>query len=101
MSEQPAVTENDLRKMIDQVKAIKNGPRVLQIYMDICAKCGICADQCHVARTMPESRVNPAARSDLIRRIYKRYGSAWGKVLKALGNGKHNAPGLWERGSIG
>jgi Fe-S oxidoreductase len=79
------VSENDLQKMIDQVKAIKNGPRVLQIYMDICSKCGICAEQCHVAKAMPESRANPAARSDLIRRIYTRYGTAWGDVLNAIG----------------
>ena len=63
------VNESDLQAIIDQVKAIKNGPRVLQLYMDLCAKCGICAEQCHVARAMPERRTNPAARSDLIGRI--------------------------------
>jgi len=51
-----------LQRMIEQVRAIKNGPRVLQLYMDLCAKCGICADQCHVAQAMPEKRTNPAAR---------------------------------------
>ena len=79
------VSQEDLKKVIDQVLAIKNGPRVLQLYMDLCAKCGTCADQCHVAQSNPDRRTNPAARSDLIRRIYKRYGSAWGKVLKAIG----------------
>ena len=77
--------ENDLQTMIDQVKSIKNGPRVLQLYMDLCAKCGICAEQCHVAKTMPERRTNPAVRADLIRQIYRRYGSTWGTVLKAIG----------------
>jgi Fe-S oxidoreductase len=86
------VNESDLQAIIDQVKAIKNGPRVLQLYMDLCAKCGICAEQCHVARAMPERRTNPAARSDLIRRIYKRYGSSWGGVLKALGTARDIAP---------
>jgi len=82
------VSESDLQAIIDQVRAIKNGPRVLQLYMDLCVKCGICAEQCHVARAMPEKRTNPAARSDLIRRIYKRYGSSWGSVLKALGTAR-------------
>ena len=88
MSEPSAVNEATLRKVIDQVTAIKNGPRVLQLYMDLCAKCGTCADQCHVAQSNPEARVNPAARSDLIRGLYKRYGSSWGKVLKALGTAR-------------
>lgn len=77
--------EAQLQKIIDQVKAIKNGPRVLQLYMDLCTKCGVCAEQCHVAQAMPERRTNPAARSDLIRQIFKRYGSAWGRVLKVFG----------------
>ena len=100
MSEQVQVSEADLRKVIDQVKAIKNGPRVLQLYMDLCAKCGTCADQCHVARANPERRVNPAARSDLIRRLYKRYGSSWGKVLKAIGTAEDISPDeleTWQR----
>ena len=73
-----------LHKMVEQVSAIKNGPRVLQLYMDICAKCGICSEQCHVAQTMPEKRTNPAARSDLVRKLYKRYVSPVGGMLKAL-----------------
>ncbi len=74
----------DLQKMIDQVMAIRGAPRVLRLYMDLCAKCGICAEQCHVAQAMPETRTNPAARSDLIRKIYRRYSSPWGGLLKAF-----------------
>jgi len=92
MPEEVATNETNLQKIIDQVKAIKNGPRVLQIYMDMCAKCGICAEQCHVAKTMPEKRTNPAVRADLIRRVYKRYGSTWGRVLKAIGMARDIEP---------
>lgn len=88
MTEQLQVNKADIQKIIEQVKSIKNGPRVLQLYMDLCAKCGTCADQCHVARSNSDARVNPAARSDLIRKIYKRYGSSWGKVLKAIGTAR-------------
>ncbi len=92
--------DTDLQKVIDQVKALKNGPQVLQLYMDICAKCGICSDQCHVAQTIPESRANPAKRSDLIRKLYKRYGSTWGQVLKAVGAARDISPEeveIWQR----
>ncbi|MCP4571132.1 MAG: (Fe-S)-binding protein [bacterium] len=94
------VNETELQTVIDQVKAIKNGPRVLQLYMDICAHCGVCAEQCHVARTMPESRTNPAARSDHIRQLYKRYGSTWGQVLKAIGAARditEDEVAVWQR----
>lgn len=84
--------EVDLQKMIDQVKAIRNGPRVLQLYMDLCVKCGVCADECHVSRTMPERRTNPAARADLIRSLFKRYGTNWGGLLKAIGAARDIEP---------
>ncbi len=86
MAETTQVNEAELQTIIDQIKAIKNGPRVLQLYMELCAKCGICAEQCHVAKTIPETRTNPAARSDLIRKRFKRYGNTWGQILKALGS---------------
>ncbi len=100
MEEQAQARETELQTVIDQVKAIKNGPRVMQLYMDICAKCGICSDQCHVAQTMPESRVNPAGRSDLIRKLYKRYGSSWGQVLRGIGAAADISPEeveIWQR----
>ncbi len=84
-NDEPQVNEAELQKIIDQIKAIKKGPRVMQLYMELCAKCGVCAEQCHVAKTMPERRTNPAARSDLIRKQYKRYGNRWGQVLKGIG----------------
>ncbi|MFH1845813.1 MAG: (Fe-S)-binding protein [bacterium] len=85
MADEPKVNEAELQTIIDQVLAIKKGPRVMRLYMDLCQKCGICAEQCHVAKTMPEARTNPAQRSDLIRKLYKRYGSNLGKLRQALG----------------
>ncbi len=74
----------DHQKMIEAIKEIKRGPRVLQLYMEICAKCGTCAEQCHVSRANPDKRINPAARSDLVRALYKRYVSRSGKILGSL-----------------
>ena len=68
--------------VVDSVKAIKNAPRVLQLYMDICAHCGTCADNCHVYQADPDKRTNPAARSDLIRNMYKKHTTLTGKLLR-------------------
>ena len=73
---------NNLKEtVINSVNAIKNGPLPLRMYMDICAKCGTCASVCPVYYGSPDKTKNPAERSDLIRRLYKRYNTFSGKVL--------------------
>ena len=89
MSEESVISQTDIEKAINSVKAIKDGPRALQLYMDICAKCGTCAEQCHVSRANPQRRTNPAARSDLIRKLYKQNGSILTKI-RGLFNGQSN-----------
>ena len=89
MNEKETINQAEIEKAVNAVKAIKDGPRVLQIYMDICAKCGTCADQCHVARANPIKRTNPAARSDLIRKLYKQQnGNLFSKIRGLLGGNK-------------
>jgi Fe-S oxidoreductase len=87
MDEEWRVSEADIKKALSAVKAIKEGPRALQLYMDICAKCGTCAEQCHLSRADPQRRSNPAARSDLIRSLYKQNGSLLKSILRPLANG--------------
>ncbi len=69
-------------KVVESVKAIKKGPRSMQVYMDICAKCGTCAENCHVAYAFEGKQFNPAARSDLIRKMYKRETTLTGKLFR-------------------
>ncbi|HCX89448.1 MAG TPA: (Fe-S)-binding protein [Deltaproteobacteria bacterium] len=89
MSEERVISHSDIEKAINSVKAIEDGPRALQLYMDICAKCGTCAEQCHVSKANPNRRTNPAAQSDLIRKLYKQDGSILTKISGLLnGNNK-------------
>lgn len=67
------------------VRAIRNGPMALRLYMDICAKCGTCAKQCHVSQGDRDSYANPAKRSDRLRRLYKSERSVLHKVLRSAG----------------
>jgi len=80
--------EDDKNKIketvVNSVNAIKDGPLPLRMYMDICAKCGTCASVCPVYYGSPEKSMNPAERSDVIRRLYKRYNTVSGKVLGDL-----------------
>lgn len=66
------------------VNAIKDGPLPLRLYMEICAKCGTCATVCPVYYGKEEKDINPAERSDLIRRMYKENNTITGRMLKKI-----------------
>jgi Fe-S oxidoreductase len=70
--------------VVKAVEAIENGPCVLRIYMEECAKCGTCAEVCPVYYGQSDRRMNPADRSDLIRRIYKARKTTSGRLLGRL-----------------
>ncbi len=79
------VSGNRIRqKVIDAIKAIDNGPRVLKLYMDMCARCGTCAEQCPVYQGDPTELRNPAVRSDLIRSVFKKHKTISGKFFGSL-----------------
>ena len=47
-------SKDGIRKsVIDAITSIDNGPRVLKLYMEMCARCGTCADQCPVYQGEP------------------------------------------------
>jgi len=71
-------------EVINAISAIKNGPKVLKLYMETCAKCGTCASVCPIYYGSPDPNLNPARRSDLIRAIYKKHCTTSGKVLGGL-----------------
>jgi Fe-S oxidoreductase len=70
--------------VVDGIKAIANGPRAMQLYLDMCVKCGTCASVCPVYYGKSEKRYNPAERTDLIRRVYKKYCTPTGRLLGKL-----------------
>lgn len=70
--------------VVDSIKAIDQGPRSMKMYMDMCVKCGTCASVCPVYYGKSEKRFNPAERTDLIRRIYKKHTTVAGRLLGKL-----------------
>ncbi len=77
----------DANKVVEGIKAIKNAPAALRLPMEICARCGTCADVCPIYYGKSEKELNPVIRSDLVREIYNRFYTPSGK-LKSLFNGK-------------
>ncbi|NIM52694.1 MAG: (Fe-S)-binding protein [Gemmatimonadales bacterium] len=71
-------------QVIDAIKAIKHGPRAMRLYMELCAKCGTCASVCPVYYGKSEKRYNPAERTDLIRRVYRKHCTISGRLFGKL-----------------
>ena len=85
------------REVEDAIAAIKNGPKVLKLYMEMCAKCGTCATVCPVHYGDPDKKYNPSVRSDLIRKLYKRHCTPSGKILGGLAGARDYKEGELEK----
>ena len=71
-------------QVVEAISAIKDGPRAMRMYMELCAKCGTCASVCPVYFGKSEKRYNPAERTDLIRRIYNKHNTLSGRLFGGL-----------------
>ncbi|GMR01093.1 MAG: (Fe-S)-binding protein [Gammaproteobacteria bacterium] len=58
--------------------------RSLQVFMDICVKCGACTDKCHYFIGTADPKNMPVARQDLLRQVYRRYFTFAGKYFPRL-----------------
>lgn len=47
--------------------------RSFKIFMDICVRCGACADKCHFYIATGDPKNMPVLRAELIRSVYKKY----------------------------
>lgn len=58
--------------------------RSLQIFMDICVRCGACADKCHFFLGSGDPKNMPVLRAELLRSVYRRDFTTAGKLLGKL-----------------
>jgi Fe-S oxidoreductase len=86
------VAKRQAEEVLNDVESIDGGPKVLKLYMEMCARCGTCAVQCPVYYGSPEKRYNPVVRSDLIRSIYRRRRTTSGKIFGALAGARDFQP---------
>ncbi|MBW1787355.1 MAG: (Fe-S)-binding protein [Deltaproteobacteria bacterium] len=55
--------------------------RTLKLFMDICVRCGACADKCHFFIGSGDPRNMPVLRAELLRSVYRRNFTLAGKIL--------------------
>ncbi|MDO9565980.1 MAG: (Fe-S)-binding protein [Candidatus Desulfaltia sp.] len=58
--------------------------RTFKIFMDICVRCGACADKCHFFIGTGDPKNMPVLRAELIRSVYRNDFTTFGKMLGKL-----------------
>jgi Fe-S oxidoreductase len=62
--------------------------RSFRLFMDICVRCGACADKCHFFLGSGDPKNMPVMRAELLRSVYRRYFTLTGKLFGALAGGR-------------
>lgn len=62
--------------------------RTMRYYLETCTRCGVCVEACHVYASMGQHRYIAASRHELVRRVYKKYFKARGKLWPSFGEAK-------------
>ena len=57
----------------------------MRLYLESCARCGLCVDSCHVYQSMPQTRYTAVGRAEVVRRVFRRYFKMQGRFAPWLG----------------
>jgi Fe-S oxidoreductase len=62
------------------------------MFMDICVRCGACADKCHFYIGSGDPKNMPVVRAELMRSVYRRYFTPAGRLLRGLAGARELTP---------
>ncbi len=62
--------------------------RSFKVFMDICVRCGACADKCHFFIGTGDPKNMPVLRAELLRSVYRNDFTRMGKLLGRLGGAR-------------
>ncbi|MDH3836619.1 MAG: 4Fe-4S dicluster domain-containing protein, partial [Desulfobacteraceae bacterium] len=72
------IISKGFRERLDRFRSIK-------VFMDICVRCGACADKCHFFIGSGDPKNMPVLRAELLRSVYRNDFTTAGKILGSLG----------------
>ena len=73
--------ENWKETILQGIKDRLNKSRSLQVFLDICVRCGACADKCHFFIGSGDPKNMPVLRTELLRSVYRKNFTLAGKVF--------------------
>ncbi|MCD6138230.1 MAG: (Fe-S)-binding protein [Deltaproteobacteria bacterium] len=86
MDEDWKLPENWKEIFLEGMKDRLDRFRSFKLFMDICVRCGACADKCHFFIGSGDPKNMPVLRAELFRSLYRKYFTTAGKLLgKAAG----------------
>ncbi|MFH1102513.1 MAG: (Fe-S)-binding protein [Pseudomonadota bacterium] len=62
--------------------------RTFKVFMDICVRCGACADKCHFFIGTGDPKNMPVLRAELLRSVYRKDFTTAGKIFGKLGGAR-------------
>ncbi|MGE5346980.1 MAG: sulfate reduction electron transfer complex DsrMKJOP subunit DsrK [Acidithiobacillales bacterium] len=66
--------------------------RSLKLFLDICVRCGACADKCHFFLGSGDPKNMPVLRAELLRSVYRNDFTTAGKILGRLAGARKLSP---------
>ena len=76
--------ENWKDTMLTGMKKRLGNFRSFKLFMDICVRCGACADKCHFFQGSGDPKNMPVVRTELMRSVYKKHFTVGGKIFGKL-----------------
>lgn len=76
--------ENWKEIILKGMKDLLGQYRSFKLFLDICVRCGACADKCHFFIGSGDPKNMPVLRAELLRSVYRRYFTLSGKILRRL-----------------
>jgi Fe-S oxidoreductase len=73
--------ENWKEIILDGMKDRLDRFRSFRLFMDICVRCGACADKCHYFIGTGDPKNMPVLRAELLRSVYRKHETVAGKVF--------------------
>jgi Fe-S oxidoreductase len=80
--------ENWKQVVLDGMAERLSKYRSFKVFMDICVRCGACADKCHFFIGSGDPKNMPVLRAELLRSVYRKDFTALGKVFGKLAGGR-------------
>jgi len=78
--------------IIKGLKERLNNNRTLKLFMDICVRCGACADKCHFFLGTGDPKNMPVMRAELLRSIYRGELTLAGRILGKMAGARRLTP---------
>ena len=72
------IISKGFRERLDRFRSIK-------VFMDICVRCGACADKCHFFIGSGDPKNMPVLRAELLRSVYRNDFTTAGKIIGSMG----------------